>query len=240
MKRTAQALVRGPLFRAVQSSNALAHDAYEHLLTQLLEGDLKPNDWLSVVDLTVTLKCSRVPVMEAIKRLAGEGFVTVIPQIGCRVRMPNPDEVEDFFALFAAVEGCVTRLAAARRTTDDVIEFKASCATVDRLLKRAGGPAARDLTYRRLNLMFHTQIHTLARAPSACQIAASLWDRSDFYIKVAFGSLYFTKRVKQAHLAIRRAIIAGNAAAAGRAVESHLRAVGLAVSARLRSQAEPA
>ena len=234
MKRNARTLVSGPLFRAVKAPNARAHDAYAHLLTQLLEGELKPGDWLSVVDLAAALKCSRVPVMEAIKRLAGEGFVTVIPQVGCRVRMPNPDEVEDFFALFAAVEGCVARLAAARRTIDDVAEFKALCATIDQSLKKAGRPTTRDPAYRRLNLMFHTQIHTLARTPSACQIAASLWDRSDFYIKVAFGSLYFTKRVRQAHLAIRRAIVAGDPDAAENAVEGHLRAVGNAVSARLR------
>lgn len=223
-----------PVLRLADSPKARAHDAYAYVLTELLEGDLQPNDWLSVVDLAEKLECSRVPVMEGIKRLAADGFLTILPQIGCRVAIPDPDDVLDFFALFAAAEGCVTRLAAQRRTSDDVVDFKAKCVQVDRILKNAGGPTARDPAYRRANLIFHTEIHRMARAPIVSRIAASLWDRSDFYIKVAFGSLYFSKRVRQAHSAIRRAVINGKPDAAEAAVETHLRDVGIAVSQQLR------
>ena len=219
--------------RVTESSNALAQNAYAFLLGELLEGKLQPDDWLSIVALAEQLKCSRVPVMDAMKRLAREGFVTILPQVGCRVAVPEPAEVHDFFSLFAAVEGCVARLAAERRTTEDIVEFKRTCLQIDRLLRAAGGPAAQDPAYRRANVLFHSHIHRIARAPSACRIAASLWDRSDFYIKVAFGSLYFSRRVRQAHSAISRALISGDPAAAEIAVEGHLRAVGEGVSRRL-------
>ncbi|MSR14173.1 MAG: GntR family transcriptional regulator [Gammaproteobacteria bacterium] len=223
----------GPLLRQAEAPNARSHDAYAYLLTELLEGELQPNDWLSVVDIASTLNCSRVPVMEAIKRLAADGFLTILPQVGCRVAVPDPNEVLDFFAFFAAAEGCVTRLAAARRTKDDLNKFRVTCMELDRILKNAGGPAAHDPAYRRANLVFHTAIHQMARAPMVSRIAASLWNRSDFYIKVAFGSLHFTQRVRRAHLAIRRAIIGADAGAAEAAVEGHLRAVGDAISQRL-------
>ncbi len=219
--------------RVAESSNALAQNAYAFLLGELLEGKLQPNDWLSIVAIAEQLQCSRVPVMDAIKRLAREGFVTIQPQVGCRVAVPEPAEVHDFFSLFAAVEGCVARLAAERRTTEDIVEFKQTCQQIDRLLRGAGGPAAHDPAYRRANVLFHSHIHRIARAPSACQIAASLWDRSDFYIKVAFGSLYFSRRVRQAHNAISRALINGDPVAAEMAVEGHLRAVGESVSRHL-------
>ena len=54
-------------------------------------------------------------------------------------------------------------------------------------------------------------------------------------IKVAFGSLYFSKRVRLAHSAMRRAIVDGDPDAAEAAVEAHLREVGAAVAARLES-----
>lgn len=216
-----------------------AQDAYAYLLLELLEGDLMPGDWLSVVALADHLGCSRVPVMEAVKRLAGEGFLTIVPQVGCHVVLPAADEVHDFFTLFAAVEGCVTRLAAERRTAEDLVEFREVCAAVDGMLKLAGAPAARDPVYRRANLLFHQTLHRLARAPSACAIAANLWDRSDFYIKAAFGSLYFSKAVRKAHAAIRKAIIQGDPEAAETAVERHLRAVGAGVSARLQEGPRP-
>ena len=217
-------------------ANALAQTAYLHLMQQLLEGSLEPGERLSVVDIAAALHCSRVPVMEALKRLDAEGFVDIIPQVGCRVAMPAPDEVRDFFVMFAAVEACVTGFAAERRTPDDVAEFKLLCDDIDRRLRKAGDPASRDPLYRRLNLDFHTALHRYARAPLACAVAAGLWDRSDFFIRIAFGSLYFNQRVKAAHAAIRRAVIAGDVAAARAAVTAHLRAVGDAVAERLAAR----
>ncbi|MGE3773689.1 MAG: GntR family transcriptional regulator [Gammaproteobacteria bacterium] len=218
---------------------ALAQMAYRHLMQQLLEGDLAPGARLSVVELAAELACSRVPVMEALKRLDAEGFVEIVPQVGCRVATPRPDEVRDFFEMFAAVEGCVTRFAAQRRTAADLVEFRKLCADIDRALRRAGGPDSRDPVYRRLNLDFHTALHRYARAPLACAVAAGLWDRSDFFIRLAFGSLYFDRRVKAAHAEIRRAVVAGDGEAAQVAVAAHLRAVGAAVAQRLAAGAQP-
>lgn len=225
-----------PALRRGETATALAERAYRKLLDDLLEGDLAPGQWLSVIELADDLSCSRVPVMEAMKRLAHEGFLEILPQVGCRVVSPQPTDVHDFFTLFAAVEGCVTRLAAERCRPEDVAAFEETCLEIERALRRAGGPTARDPVYRRLNQRFHGHIHRLARAPDVCRIAAGLWDRSDFHIRLAFGSLYFSTRVRRAHLAIRRAIVAGDPDAAEKAVEQHLRKVGEDVSRRLRER----
>lgn len=219
---------------------ALAEAAYRHLMQRLLEGGLEPGDRLSVVELAHALSCSRVPVMEALKRLDAEGFVEIVPQVGCRVAAPDPGEVRDFFEMFAAVEGTVTRFAALRRTAEELAEFKQLCSAIDRDLRKAGGPTDRDPVYRRLNLAFHTALHRYARAPLACAVAASLWDRSDFFIRIAFGSLYFNRRVRQAHTRIRRAVHDGDGEAAQAAVVAHLRAVGEAVATRLAAAAQRA
>jgi DNA-binding GntR family transcriptional regulator len=226
-----------PTRRAAAAPAALASTAYAHLMRELLEGDLRPGARLSVVGIARTLACSRVPVMEALKRLDAEGFVEIVPQVGCRVATPIPAEVRDFFELFAAVEGCVTRLAAQRRTADDLREFRQLCTGIDRALRAAGSPADRDPSYRRLNLEFHGALHRYARSPLACAVAAGMWNRSDFFIRLAFGSLYFDRRVRQAHARMRRAIVDGDAAAAEAAVEAHLRAVGERVAARLAADA---
>lgn len=211
-----------------------AGHAYEHLKERILEGDLGPGDRLSVLALAQALACSRVPVMEALKRLQAEGLVDIVPQVGCQVAVPAAGDVEDFFAAFAAVEGTVVRLAAQRRTAADLVAFGQTLARIDQALQGAGGPQDRDPAYRRLNRDFHSAIHVMARAPAAGDIAAALWDRSDFLIKVAFGSLYFSPRVRAAHAAVREAIAAGDAAAAQAAMTQHLEQVGAAVAARLR------
>ena len=219
------------------SSAARADAAYTHLKHGLLEGEYGPGHKLSVVMLTRELKCSRVPVMEAVKRLAGEGFVTIVPQVGCRVITPLAHEVRDFFALFAAAEGTVTAFAAARRTTEEVVQFKQMCTQLDTIARSAGKLSDRDPTYRRLNLMFHSFIHRLARSPVTTAIAGTMWDRSDFYIKLAFGSLYFSRTIRAAHQAIRLAVIDGDAEAARRAVAVHLHAVGDGVAAAMEKLA---
>ena len=210
-----------------------ASAAYVHLKERLLEGDLGPGDKLSVIELTRQLACSRVPVMEALKRLEGEGFVRIVPQVGCSVVSPAPAEVEDFFSLFAAVEARVSRFAAARRTDADLIEFAQVCAEIDTALETAAPPGTNDPTYRRLNLSFHSCIHRMARSPVTTEIAAGLWDRSDFYIKLAFGSLFFSRKVRLAHEALRQAIRAGDAEAAGAAISGQLEEVGKGVAAEL-------
>lgn len=220
------------------SSAARADAAYDHIKMQLLEGDYGPGQKLSVVDLTRELACSRVPVMEALKRLAGAGFVHIVPQVGCRVVTPQPAEVRDFFALFAAAEGTITAFAAARRTAAEVEEFKQLCGHIDDLARSAGKPGDRDPTYRRLNLSFHAFLHRLARSPVTTAITTTMWDRSDFYIKLAFGSLYFSRPVRAAHEAIRAAIIAGDSEAARAAVAAHLNAVGDGVAAAMEKLAQ--
>ncbi|GAB4347800.1 MAG: GntR family transcriptional regulator [Immundisolibacter sp.] len=213
----------------------LASRAYEHLKARILEGDLAPGDRLAVSALAQALACSRVPVMEALKRLQGDGLVDIVPQVGCQVAEPKADDVEDFFAAFAAVEGTVARLAAQRRTAADLAAFGQTLARIGRALQDAGGPQDRDPRYRRLNRDFHGAIHAMARAPAAGTIAAALWDRSDFLIKAAFGSLYFSPRVRAAHAAVVDAIQHGDADAAQVAMTQHLQKVGAAVAARLRA-----
>lgn len=211
--------------------------AYEHLRQALLEGPLAPGDDLSVVTLCKRLACSRVPVMEALKRLEAEGFVEIIPQVGCRVATPNLSDVADFFTLFAAVESTVAGLAAARRTDKDVVDFKLLCKNIDAQLDSAGGPRDNDPIYRQLNLQLHSAIHQMARSGVATKYAVPLWDKSDFYIRVAFGSLYFSDFVKRSQRSLRRAIISGDQQAAKAAVVTQLLAVGEQVVRSLKKRA---
>lgn len=212
-----------------------AEQAYESLKMRLLEGDLDPDDTVSVTELSAQLECSRVPVMEALKRLEGDGFIRIVPQVGCRVVVPPPDQIRDFFTLFARAEASVAGFAAARRNQEDLASLDRVWNDLEAHLERAGGPASRDPLYRRLNLMFFGQIHAIARSPIASGLAAGMWDRSDFYIKIAFGSLYFSRDVRASQRRIRRAIVEGVVDDAERHVRQFLDTVGERVAHRLRA-----
>lgn len=210
-----------------------SEEAYQFIKGALLEGDLEPGNKLSVVSIAADLGCSRVPVMAALKRLEADGFVAIVPQVGCSVAVPGLDDIRDFFRMFARVESLVAAFAAERRSVADLDEFRRTCDYVDDCANTAGGPDDRDPEYRRLNILFHTAIHRMARSPGTSRIAAGLWDRSDFYIKIAFGSLYFSARIRRSHRRIRRAIIDGDTEAASASVGAQLEAVGAHVVRRL-------
>ena len=149
---------------------------------------------------------------------------------------PKAEAVGDFFQLFARSEGLVCRLAAERRSDEQVQALQALARDVLRESNMAGPPDAGDPRYRHLNRRLHDAIHQLARSPIAAEISASMWDRSDFYLRAAFGSLYFSPAVRRAHAAIVAAIVAGDAETADAATVAHLSGVGERTVKRLKAR----
>ena len=59
--------------------------ALAYLKGLLLDGGLEPEQVISTEDVGRSLGISRGPATDAIKRLARDGFIDVVPQVGCRV-----------------------------------------------------------------------------------------------------------------------------------------------------------
>lgn len=60
----------------------LREGVYQVLRTAIVEGDLTPGQHLAEQQLAEELGVSRTPVREALRRLALEGFVMVVPRRG--------------------------------------------------------------------------------------------------------------------------------------------------------------
>jgi hypothetical protein len=61
-----------------------------------------------------------------------------------------------------------------------------------------------------------------------------MWDRSDFYIRGVFGSLYFTERVLRAHAAVTNAIRLADADTAESITSDYLTETGISTVRWLR------
>jgi DNA-binding GntR family transcriptional regulator len=216
--------------------DTLADRCASYLKGLLLDGGLEPGQPISIAAVTRVMGVSRQPVMDAVRRLEIEGFIQVLPQIGCRVVSPKVEAVGDFFQFFARAEGLVCRLAAERRSEEDAKALQLLADVMLRESSAAGPPDARDPTYRHLNRRLHNAIHDLARSPIASEISLSMWDRCDFYSRAAFGSLYFSPAVRRAHAAIVAAIVAGDGDAADSVTVAHLSGVGERAVGRLKSR----
>jgi DNA-binding GntR family transcriptional regulator len=52
---------------------------------------------------------SKQPVMEALRRLSGDGLIEILPQVGSRVATPR--DVSDFDVMFGGFEGTIAGVA---------------------------------------------------------------------------------------------------------------------------------
>ena len=99
--------------------------AYHALKEGLLRGEYPPGKRLVERDLADQLGMSRSPVRWALQRLETDGFLERSTKRGLSVRSISPKEALELLEIREALEGMAARLAAERRTEDDVEHFTA-------------------------------------------------------------------------------------------------------------------
>ena len=134
------------------------------LRQRIVEGQLAPGAKLNERELAELLNVSRTPLREAIRMLAAEGLVELLPNRGAVVAQMSAQDVADTFEVIAGLEGQSGELAAQRITDAELAEIRALHYEMMAAWTR------RDLpTYYRLNAQIHTQINAAARNPVLAQ-----------------------------------------------------------------------
>lgn len=85
--------------------------AYGRVLDMIVRGDLEPGSPLREAHLADRLGTSRVPVREALQRLAEEGWVVRRLHSGARVRIPTRQDIDEVFDMRMLLESEAARLA---------------------------------------------------------------------------------------------------------------------------------
>jgi len=102
----------------------LHEEIVSRLRDMILEGVLAPGEPIPELRLCEDLQISRTPLREALKVLAAEDYVTLLPNRGSVVRNIVPEEIADVFEVMCALEILVGRLAASRATDADIAELR--------------------------------------------------------------------------------------------------------------------
>lgn len=142
------------------------HDEVAERLRQLiLDGELAPHTRLAETELAERFGISRTPLREAIKILATEGLLELLPNRGARVTSISEKEIQDVVEVMAALEATAAELACRAMShgeidelandhdamvqafTDGQIEtyFKLNQAIHDRLIAASGNATLRQL-----------------------------------------------------------------------------------------------
>ena len=81
----------------------------DRLRTAILNGEIKPGEWLRQEKLAAEYNVSQMPIREALKELSAEGLVEHVPYRGVRVIEFSADDIEDLYASRSFLEGKAAR-----------------------------------------------------------------------------------------------------------------------------------
>jgi DNA-binding GntR family transcriptional regulator len=144
---------------------ALHEQVAARLRTLLVEGTISPGGKLNERELCELLRVSRTPLREAIKLLAAEGLVDLLPNRGAVAVRLSEDDIRYAFEMLAELEGMSGELAAERMSEAELAELRAL--HYEMLACHARG----DLSgYYRTNALIHTAINNAAKNPLLSKI----------------------------------------------------------------------
>lgn len=96
----------------------------EKLREMVIEGGLVPGERINEMALATRLGVSRTPIREALKVLAADGLVELVPNRGAIVTEISESDLEAHFEVLSVLEGLAGELAAARVTPDELDQIR--------------------------------------------------------------------------------------------------------------------
>ena len=139
---------------------ALHEQVVNRLRQMLVENRIAPGAKLNERELSEVLNVSRTPLREAIKMLAAEGLVGLLPNRGAVAVALSDADVFNTFEVMAGLEAQSGELAAQRITDAELAEIKAMHYEMLATYTRRDLPA-----YYRLNAAIHSAINAAAKNP---------------------------------------------------------------------------
>ena len=103
---------------------SLHEELVERLRDILIEGDFNPGDKVPEKALCEQLGVSRTPMREALKVIAADGLITLIPNRGAVFRSITIEEINALFPVIGALEALAGELACEHLTDQDIAALK--------------------------------------------------------------------------------------------------------------------
>lgn len=189
----------------------------DKLREAILRGHLKPGEKLDQNEIAGLLNVSRSPVREALRTLAAEGLVEVVPHRGAVVAELSPAELEEIYFIRGILEGMAARLAAPKVDSERI-------AALQTILEELEQTTNLD-RWLELNRRFHHTIYKVANRPRLLSIIKNLRDTSTPYIRQYIASSEHMDEAKISHRHIFEACANRDGVLAQQETEKHLKAV---------------
>lgn len=216
--------VRGDtLMQSSPSQSALSRrlspidQAYNFILEGILSGELAPGMRVPTETVAETLGISRMPVRDALRRLEGDGAVTIFANRGASVAEYSPEEVIELIEMRAVLEALAAKLALGRITTADKEELVHLKLRMDR--------AAGDLPkWISAHDDFHNYLTSLSDKPLLIQYSQRMRLMLRPYFRRHYAKSHEFEIHGLEHQRIIDALAEGNSEELEKTVRAHVRA----------------
>lgn len=168
-----------PLSRA-----PLGDHAYAQILGQILAGRIAAGEHLVEQALAGQLGISRISVREALRQLAHEGLIEIVPNRGAYVRRFTAEDIEEIFRLRAALETMAAELViehAGPQGVSDLQEVVDELAALERTGDRLHGSEVDTEFHRRLMLLSRQHRAYVTWQSMSAQITMVVYSVSSYY-----------------------------------------------------------
>jgi DNA-binding GntR family transcriptional regulator len=209
--------------------SSLADRAYDEIRRRLSAGEFDARASLSEPTLARELNVSRTPIREAIRRLEAEGFLEQRPKLGTYLRRPERQELAELYDVRLLLEPAAAALAARNRSPEHLRAMSQHLETMrelsGQLTQQGIDQEAITPAHSAADRAFHQVIldaagnRTLARmATDAGLLGRVFAGPKDLPVEL----LPNLQTAAREHQQVLRAITAGDAVTARRAMRAHL------------------
>ena len=211
-----------PLAQNLQSS---PDHVAETILDGIKRGQYVPGQRLIEADLTAALAVSRGPVREALKRLAAEGVVRLIPHRGAYIRKLTRREVTDILVIQETLTALAARLAAENINTE--AHRAAFEVAIKRLMTCRDRASATELLDERAKF-YETLVAIGANRELSRFVPIPQTNLLRTQMSERLSAKDHERQFKE-YEGIARYVLAGNGAAAESAMQRHIRNTRLSI-----------
>lgn len=208
--------------------SSAADQVLVRLRQAIISGTIPPGEWLRQEVLAKRFHVSRMPVRDAINRLAAEGLVDLEPNRGARVVHLSAQDAADIFAVRETIEPMAAKLSAPLLTSGDCEEMAA-------LLEALEDPALLD-RYGWFNAEFHRVL--CSRCPHArmVRLVAEHAEAAERYMRIGLSVLGHQTDSQSEHRSMLEAARRKDGEAISTLLAAHIRRGGRMILQFLKSR----
>jgi DNA-binding GntR family transcriptional regulator len=204
----------------------LHDEVAERLRELILSGELEPKERINEVELCERFGISRTPLREAIKILATEGLLELLPNRGARVGHVSQSEIEEMLEVVAGLEATAAELACRSITDGEIDAIEAKTIIMEKAYGRGD-----DRAYFTLNREIHELIMQAARNATLSGIYSNLSSRIQRMRYTAHKTPDQWRRAMDEHVRMVELLRARDGEGLARVVRDHIRGKKVVISA---------